>query len=228
MRTTACAAIIAALLAASPHADAKAWAEVSFAGLDLGGPGAGTSFDSFFFGEPIAGGTRYTAQFPYTITLHADGDAASREWAACLPLATVFDCGPRATGAELVEFEFGTERSRLSSPFTTYELSDAPPALAVEADGTVTYRGTLSITETVADFGSFFPQADRMNVWAATWIDASAVPEPAAGVLLLLGLGMLVGEGKPRRGRPAWAVRAAARSRMRGATAAAVVLGFAG
>lgn len=204
MRHTACAAIVAALLAASPHADARAWADVSFAGLNVSGQGSGALFDLFVFGNDIPGGTSFTQDFPYTITLHADGALAPRSWDSCLPMERV-DCGPAATGAELVEFEFGATRPREVSPFTDYDVSGMPPSLAVEADGTVTYRGTLSITETVAPFGSYFSNTDYLVVWAATWIDSndavSAVPEPAGTALMLLGLGMLAAAARARRGR---------------------------
>lgn len=204
MRIAACATIVAAVLSASPHADARAWADVSLAGLNVSGQGSGALFDLFVFGTDIPGGTSFTEDFPYTITLHADGAPAPRSWDACLPMEPL-DCGPAWTGAELVEFEFGTARPREVSPFTDYDISGMPPSLAVEADGTVTYRGTLSITETVAPFGSYFSNTDYLVVWVATWIDSndavSAVPEPAGTASMLLGLGLLAAAALACRGR---------------------------
>ena len=204
MRLTACAAIVAALLSASPHADASAWADVSFTGMHLGGEGSGAWFNATFFGRDVEAGGSYTETFPYTITLHADGLPASRWWSTCLPM-TVTDCGPAATGSELVEFEFGTENTRETSPFVSYYMSGQPPSLVVTADGTVTYTGTLSLTETIAQFGSYFPSTDYLTIWAAVWIDSSdgvvAVPEPAETALMLAGLGMLAGATRARRKR---------------------------
>lgn len=204
MRLTACAAIVAALLAASPHADARAWADVSFAGLHLSGQGSGAWFNATFFGRDVEAGGSYTETFPYTITLHADGEPVSREWSTCLPM-TVTDCGPAPTGTELVEFEFGTENTRETSPFVSYYMSGQPPSVVVLADGTVTYRGTLSLTETIAQFGSYFPSTDYLTIWAAIWIDSNdalpAVPEPGESALMLLGLGMLAGAARARRKR---------------------------
>jgi len=204
MRLTACAAIVAALLAASPHADASAWADVSFNGMHLSGQGSGARWDVFFFGQDVAAGSSYTQTFPYTITLHADGEPAARLWDACLPLDFP-DCGPAATGSELVEFEFGTLNTRETSPFVSYVLSGQPPGRVVEANGTVTYSGVLSITESIAPFGSYFPNTDYLTVWGATWIDSAdgvvSVPEPAVPGLMLAGLGMLAALRRTRRGR---------------------------
>lgn len=204
MRLTACAAIVAALLAASPHADASAWADVTFNGLRVGGQGSGARSDVFFFGQDVAAGSSYTQTFAYTVTLHADGEPAARLWNTCLPLDFP-DCGPAATGSELVEFEFGTLNTRETSPFVSYTLSGQPPGLVVEANGTVTYSGMLSITESIAQFGSYFPSTDYLTVWAATWIDSAdgvvSVPEPTETALMLLGLGVLAGAARARRKR---------------------------
>ncbi len=193
MRKIVRAAFTAALLAIGSHASARAYADISFAGLNLSGKGSGTSFDGFFFGHPIASGTSFTESFPYTITLHADGEPADRAWNTCLPLPGA-DCGPPATGYEQVEFEFGFTQTPEASPFTSYQLSGLPASPMVVEAGTVTYRGALSITETIAPFGSF-QDLDYLFVWGATWIDSNdtlpAVPEPAAGALTLLGLALL-------------------------------------
>ena len=190
MRQTARAAFAAALLAIGSNADAHAYADVSFAGLNLSVEGSGTSFDGFFFGHPIASGSSFTEAFPYTITLHADGEPADRLWSFCLPLPGA-DCGPPATGYEQVEFELGFTQTPEASPFTSYQLSGLPTSPMVVEAGTVTYRGTLSITETVAPFGTF-QDLDYMFIWGATWIDSNdtlpAVPEPAVGALMLVGL----------------------------------------
>jgi len=75
----------------------------------------------------------------------------------------------------------------------------------VEANGTVTYSGVLSITESIAPFGSYFPNTDYLTVWGATWIDSAdgvvSVPEPAVPGLMLAGLGMLAALRRTRRGR---------------------------
>jgi hypothetical protein len=204
MRLTACTAIVAALLAASPRADASAWADVSFAGMHLSGQGSGTWFDATFFGRDVQPGGSYTETFPYTITLHADGEPATREWSSCLPL-TITDCGPAPTGSELVEFEFGTVNTRETSPFVSYYMSGQPASLVVLADGTATYSGTLSLTETIAPFGSYFPNTDYLTIWTALWIDSAdgvvSVPEPAVPGLMLAGAGMLAAIRRTRRGR---------------------------
>jgi hypothetical protein len=204
MRLTACAAIVAASLSASPQADASAWADVSFAGMHLSGQGSGAWFDATFFGRSVEPGGSYTQTFPYTITLHADGLPATRGWSTCLPL-TVTDCGPAPTGSELVEFEFGTENTRETSPFVSYYMSGQPASVVLLDDGTATYSGTLSLTETIAPFGSYFPSTDYLTIWAAIWIDSGdalpAVPEPGESALMLLGLGVLAGAGRARRRR---------------------------
>lgn len=204
MRLTTCAAIVAAFLAASPHADASAWADVTFNGMRLSGQGSGARWDVFFFGQPVDAGQSFTEQFPYTITLHADGLPAARLWNDCLPLSFT-DCGPAATGSELVEFEFGTLRTRETSPYVEYQMTGAPPAMAVEANGTVTYSGVLSITESIPPTGTYFPSTDYLVIWAATWIDSAdgvvSVPEPAAPGLMLAGLGLLAAMRRKRRGR---------------------------
>ncbi len=189
MRHTARAAIVAALLAIASQADAHAWADISFAGLNLSGDGSGTQFNGFFFGQPIPAGTSFTQDFTYTITLHADGETADRAWSDCLPLSVV-DCGPAATGHELVEFEYGLLQTREASPFTSYTFSGLPASPMVEADGTSTESGTFSITETVAPMSSY-QELDYLAVWGATWIDSAPVPEPAPVSLMLLGLGLL-------------------------------------
>ena len=193
MRQIVRAALTVALLAIASHASARASADISFAGLNLSGKGSGTAFDGFFFGHPIASGTSFTESIPYTITLHADGEPADRVWDTCLPLPNA-DCGPPATGHEQVELEFGFTQTPEASPFTSYHLSGLPTSPMVVDAGTVTYRGALSITETIAPFGTY-QELDYLFVWGATWIDSNvtlpAVPEPAVGALMLLGLGLL-------------------------------------
>jgi hypothetical protein len=75
----------------------------------------------------------------------------------------------------------------------------------VLADGTATYSGTLSLTETITQFGSYFPSTDYLTIWAAGWIDSAdgvvSVPEPAETALMLLGLGVLAGAARVRRKR---------------------------
>jgi hypothetical protein len=193
MRQIVHAAIATALLAIASQANAHAYADVSFAGMNLSGAGSGTSFDVFYFGQALPSGTSFTESFPYTVTLHADGEPADRAWNFCLPLPGS-DCGPPATGQEQVEFEFGFEQTPEASPFTSYQFSGLPTDPMVEDAGTLTYSGTFSITETIAPFGTF-QDLDYLVVWGATWIDSNdtipGVPEPAAATLMLLGLGVL-------------------------------------
>ena len=194
MRQRVLATLVTALLVIGSRADAHAYADVSFAGLNLSGQRSGASFDVFFFGQPLASGTSFTAYFPYTITVHADGEPANRIWDFCIPLTAV-DCGPPATGHEQVAFDFGFEQTPEASPFTSYQFGGLPPNPIVEDAGTSTYRGMFSITESVAPFGTF-QSLDYLVVWGATWIDSNdtlpAVPEPGAGTLMLLGLSVLM------------------------------------
>ncbi len=202
MRHSTRAVIATAFLALVARADAHAWADISFAGLDMSATGSGATFGATFFGQPIPGGTSYTQTFPYTITLHTDGDAAGRSWDDCVPM-TAPVCGPAPTGTELVEFQFGFERTRESSPFTDYTFSGLPSTALLTDAGTVTWSGSFSITETVAPMGTY-EDLDYLAVWAATWIDsadvASPAPEPGTGLLMLLGLGAL-GAGRRWPGR---------------------------
>ncbi len=199
MRQPTRAAIAAAMLAIGSQAGAHAYADVSFAGMDLSQQGSGTAFNGFFFGQPIAGGTSLTQTFAYTVTLHADGDPASRAWSFCLPLS-IADCGPAATGQEQVEFEFGALQTKEASPFTSYQFSGLPTSPMVVDSGTATFTGTFSITESITPMGSF-QSLDYLTVWGATWVDSSdampAVPEPAVAAMMLLGLGLLRGCRRP-------------------------------
>lgn len=204
MRQAARAAIAAALFAIGSHAHAHAYADISFGGLNLSVDGSGTRFDSFVFGQPIPSGTSFTEEFPYTITLHADGAPASRTWDFCLPLPGT-DCGPPPTGSEQVEFEVGAEMAREASPFTSYQFSGFPALNPIiEDQGTVTYSGTFSITESVEPPPGSFQFLDSVDIWAATWIDSNdtipTIPEPATSLLTLLGLGLVAVRRKTLRG----------------------------
>ena len=195
MHSAVHAALTAALVAAGSCANAHSYAEITFAGMDMSVTGSGTAFNGFVFGQPISGGTSLTVDFPYTITLHAEGKPAERGWDFCVPLPET-DCGPAPTGYEQVEFESGALQTREASPFTSYQFSGIPsPNPMIESDGTVTYHGTLSITETVAPEGTY-QDLDYLFVFAATWVDSNdalpAVPEPATASLMLLALGLVV------------------------------------
>lgn len=204
MHPTVHAALTAALFAAGSCANAHSYAEITFAGMDMSVTGSGTAFNGFVFGQPISGGTSLTADFPYTITLHAEGKPAERGWDYCVPLPGT-DCGPAPTGYEQVEFETGAFQTREASPYTSYQFSGIPsPNPMIESDGTVTYHGTLSITETVAEQGSY-QDLDYVFVFAATWVDSNdalpAVPEPATAASMLLALGLVVARTR-NSGRP--------------------------
>jgi hypothetical protein len=201
MRISTRAAIASAFLAVGTQAGAHAYADVSFAGLNLSQQGSGTQFNVFFFGQPIPAGTSFTQTFPYTITLHSDGGPAERSWDFCLPLPGT-DCGPPPTGFEQVEFEYSFSQTKEASPFTSYTFANLPNQTSVvENGGTLTLNGSFSITETMAEFGDFEP-LDYLVVWGATWVDSndavSTIPEPGMGSLLLLGVGML-GAGRRLR-----------------------------
>ena len=196
MRHSTRAAIAAAFLASGTAAGAHAYADVQFADLGLSVQGSGAKFEDFFFGKPIAAGTSFTVSFPYTITLHADGEPATRSWDVCVPLPGS-DCGPAPTGFEQVEFEFGFMRTKEASPYTNFQFTGLPVQNPLIVDsGTASYSGTFSITETISEFG-FFADLDYLVVWGATWIDSNdtrpPVPEPSATLLILLGLGVLGG-----------------------------------
>ncbi len=200
MRQLPRAVIAAALFAIGSQASAHAYADVSFAGMNLSQHGSGTAFDVLFFGQPLASGTSFTESFAYTVTLHADGGPADRTWNFCLPLSGL-DCGPAATGHEQVDFEFGFQQAKEASPFTTYQFSGLPASPMAVGSGTTTFSGTFSITESIAPMGSF-QSLDYLTLWGATWVDSSdtppAVPEPAVATLVLLGLGFLGAKGKRR------------------------------
>lgn len=202
MRPVTRAVLAAALFAIGSRAGAHAYADVSFAGMDLSQQGSGTAFDVLYFGQPLASGTSFTETFAYTVTLHADGEAANRAWSFCLPLSGL-DCGPAATGREQVDFEFGFQQAKEASPFTSYQFSGLPTGPMVVDTGTATFSGTFSVTESIASMGSF-QSLDYLTLWGATWVDANdalpAIPEPAVVTLMLLGLGLL-GAKSRRRGR---------------------------
>lgn len=193
MRPVTRAVIAAALLAVGSQAGAHAYADISFAGMNLSQQGSGTAFNVLFFGQPLASGASFTQSFAYTITLHADGETANRDWSFCLPLSGL-DCGPAPTGHEQVDFEFGFEQTKEASPFTSYQFSGLPASPLVVSAGTATYDGTFSITESIAPMGSF-QSLDYLAIWGATWVDSNdappPVPEPGAAALTLLGLGLL-------------------------------------
>lgn len=201
MRQVTRSVLAAALSAIGSQASAHAYADVSFAGMNLSQQGSGTAFNVLFFGQTLASGTSFTESFAYTVTLHADGGPADRTWNFCLPLSGM-DCGPAATGREQVEFEFGFQQAKEASPFTTYQFSGLPTDPMAVGSGTATYSGTFSITESIAPMGSF-QSLDYLTLWGSSWVDSSdappPVPEPAIAMLMLLGLGWL-GARARRRG----------------------------
>ena len=198
MKRTLFAAFTSGLMLASTGAGAHAYADVTFASMDLSMAGTGANFNGFSVGKPLEVGETYSVTFDYSVTLHNDGLPTTLPVdPVCTPLHFSV-CSPPDHGVEYAVFDFGVVGNQYQKGFYQYTVSGLPMigSFSAPAGTTVTYNGSFTVTETVG--GSFpppFEAVDQDFLYGVSFINDAGpapVPEPPALGMIVAGAALLL------------------------------------
>jgi hypothetical protein len=198
MKRTLLVVFSSVLMLGSAGAGAHAYADVTFAGMDLGMAGSGANFNGFTVGRPLDGGETWSASFDYSVTLHNDGLPAPLPVdPVCTPLHFSV-CSPPDVGVEYAVFDFGVVGNQYQSGFYEYSVSGLPivGSFTAAPGTTVTYSGSFTVTETVtSSTPPPFESVDQDVLYGVSFVDdsgAAPVPEPPALGLIVAGAALLL------------------------------------